>query len=118
MEIARNGISIIADLKLTKKITTALEEICSKIKLPSVEIRGIMEITNNKSNGVEIIKKDSTMDITYLGAPKYRISITSENFKAAEKSLKPIIEEIKTDIEKKKGLFKFTREDSKKTREN
>ena len=25
---------------------------------------------------------------------------------------------IKTDIEKKKGLFKFTREDSKKTREN
>ena len=57
MEIARNGISILADLKLTKKITTAIEEICSKIKLPSVEIRGIMEITNNKSDGVEIIKK-------------------------------------------------------------
>ena len=126
MEIARNGISIIADLKLTKKITTSIEEICSKIKLPSVEIRGIMEITSDKSNGVEIIKKtlldvikkDSTMDITYLGAPKYRISITSEDFKSAEKSLKPIIEEIQTNIEKKKGLFKFTREDSKKTREN
>ena len=71
MEIARNGISIVADLKLTKKITTSIEEICSKIKLPSVEIRGIMEITSDKSNGVEIIKKtlldiikkDSTMDI-------------------------------------------------------
>ena len=126
MEITRNGISIITDLKLTKKITTVIEEICSKIKLPSVEIRGIMEITSNKSNGVEIIKKtlldiikkDSTMDITYLGAPKYRISITSEDFKSAEKSLKPIIEEIQINIEKKKGLFKFTREDSKKTREN
>ena len=126
MEIARNGISIVTDLKLTKKITTSIEEICSKIKLPSVEIRGIMEITNNKSDGVEIIKKtlldvikkDSTMDITYLGAPKYRISITSEDFKSAEKSLKPIIEEIQTNIEKKKGSFKFTREDSKKTREN
>jgi translation initiation factor 2 subunit 1 len=126
MEIARNGISIIADLKLTKKITTSIEEICSKIKLPSVEIRGIMEITSDKSNGVEIIKKtlldiikkDSAMNITYLGAPKYRISITSEDFKSAEKSLKPIIEEIQTNIEKKKGLFKFTREDSKKTREN
>ena len=57
MEIARNGISIITDLKLTKKITTSIEEICSKIKLPSVEIRGIMEITSDKSNGVEIIKK-------------------------------------------------------------
>ena len=126
MEIARNGITIVTDLKLTKKITTSIEEICSKIKLPSVEIRGIMEITSDKSNGVEIIKKtlldvikkDSTMDITYLGAPKYRISITSEDFKSAEKSLKPIIEEIQTNIEKKKGLFKFTREDSKKTREN
>ena len=126
MEIARNGISIVTDLKLTKKITTSIEEICSKIKLPSVQIRGIMEITSDKSDGVEIIKKtlldaikkDSTMDITYLGAPKYRISITSEDFKSAEKSLKPIIEEIQTNIEKKKGSFKFTREDSKKTREN
>ena len=126
MEIARNGIDVIKELKLAKKTTSVIEEICSKIKLPSVEIRGIMEITNNKSDGVEIIKKtlldiikkDSTMDITYLGAPKYRISITSEDFKSAEKSLKPIIEEIQTNIEKKKGLFKFTREDSKKTREN
>jgi len=126
MEIARNGIDVIKELKLAKKTVAAVEEICSKIKLPSVEIRGIMEITNNKSDGVEIIKKtlldvikkDSAMDITYLGAPKYRISITSEDFKSAEKSLKPIIEEIQTNIEKKKGSFKFTREDSKKTREN
>jgi translation initiation factor 2 subunit 1 len=126
MAITRNGINIVTDLKFTKKITTAIEEICSKIKLPSVEIRGTMEITSDKSNGVEIIKKtlldiikkDSAMNITYLGAPKYRISITSEDFKSAEKSLKPIIEEIQTNIEKKKGLFKFTREDSKKTREN
>ncbi len=126
MEIARNGISVITDLKLTKKITTAIEEICLKIKVPSVEIRGIMEITNNSSDGVEIIKKilldtikkESTMDITYLGAPKYRISITAEDFKSAEKSLKPILEEIQTNIEKKKGLFKFTREESKKSREN
>ena len=126
MEIARNGIVAVKELKFTKKTSTTIEEICSKIKLPSVEIRGIMEITNNKSDGVEIIKKtlldvikkDSTLDITYLGAPKYRISITSEDFKSAEKSLKPIIQEIQTNIEKKKGSFKFTREDSKKTREN
>ena len=126
IEIGRNGIESVKDLKFAKKTIPVIEEICSKIKLPSVEIRGIMEITNNKSNGVEIIKKilldvlkkDSTIDITYLGAPKYRLSITSENFKAAEKSLKPIISEIQASIEKKKGSFKFTREESKKTREN
>ena len=124
--IGRNGIESVKELKLTKKTATIIEDICSKIKLPSVEIRGIMEITNTKSDGVEIIKKtlldvikkDSTIDITYLGAPKYRLSITSEDFKSAEKLLKPIIEEIETNIEKKKGSFKFTREDSKKTRDN
>ena len=126
VEIGRNGIGSVKELKLAKKTATVIEEICSKIKLPSVEIRGIMEITSNKSDGVEIIKKilldvikkDPTIDITYLGAPKYRLSITSENFKSAEKSLKPIITEIQTNIEKKKGSFEFIREESKKTRED
>ncbi len=126
INIGRNGIESVKELKLAKKTAVAIEEICSKIKLPSVEIRGIMEITNDKSDGVEIIKKilidvlkkDSTIDITYLGAPKYRLSITSDNFKSAEKLLKPIIAEIQANIEKKKGVFKFTREESKKTREN
>ncbi|MHA7733066.1 translation initiation factor IF-2 subunit alpha [Nitrosopumilus sp. S6] len=126
IEIGRNGINSVKELKIPKKTATVIEEICSKIKLPSVEIRGIMEITNSKSDGIEIIKKtlldelkkDSTIDITYLGAPKYRLSITSEDFKSAEKSLKPIIADIQSNIEKKKGSFKFTREESKKTREN
>ena len=125
VEIARNGIESAKKLKLSKKTSDAIVEVCSRIKLPSVEIRGVMEITNDKSDGVEIIKKtlldvlkkDSTIDITYLGAPKYRLSITSENFKSAEKSLKPIIAEIQAGIEKKKGSFTFTREESKKTRE-
>jgi len=126
IEIGRNGIESVKELKLAKKTASVIEEICSKIKLPSVEIRGIMEITSEKSDGVEIIKKvllevlkkDPTIDITYLGAPKYRLSVTSEDFKSAEKSLKPIIEEIQTNIEKKKGSFKFTREESKKMRDN
>ena len=126
ISIGRNGIESVKELKIAKKTATVIEEICSKIKLPSVEIRGIMEITSSKSDGVEIIKKtlldvikkDSTIDITYLGAPKYRLSITSEDFKSAEKLLKPIVEEIENNITKKKGSFKFTREDSKKTREN
>lgn len=124
-EIARNGISLVNDLKIAKKTLTAIEEVSSKIKLPSVEIRGIMEITNSKSNGVEIIRdtlmgasKKSNIEITYLGAPKYRISVTSKDFKSAEKELKPLIDDIQHSIEKKKGTFKFTREESKKTRED
>ena len=124
IEIGRNGIDSIEEIKISKKIVKPLEEICSKIKLPSVEIRGIMEITNPNSNGIEIIKKnlleciekDSRINITYLGAPKYRLSIKAEDFKTAEKILKPIIDDINSSFTKKKGSFKFSREDSKKTR--
>ena len=124
VDIARNGIESTKELKISKKISKPLQEICTKIKLPSVEIRGIMEITNSNSNGIEIIKenlikilnKDSKIDITYLGAPKYRLSVIAEDFKSAEKILKPIVEEIELSITKKKGTFKFSREESKKTR--
>ncbi len=126
ISIGRNRMESVAELKIPAKTSKVIEDICSKIKLPSVEIRGIMEITNSKPNGVDIIKKvlldalakDTTVDITYLGAPKYRLSITSEDFKSAEKLLKPIIEDVERSIQKKKGSFKFTREESKKTREN
>ena len=128
MDIAINGVSAISDLKLSKKIVSALEEISSKMKLPSVEIRGVLEISNKMPDGVEIIKnalldvmkdeKGKNIQITYLGAPKYRLSVTAQDFKSAEKIMKPVLEEIQQSIEKKKGSFKFTREESKKTREN
>ena len=126
LEIARKGVSEISDLKLQKKILSAIQEVSSKIRLPSVEIRGILELTSSRADGVEIIKnvlvdvmkkeRDGKIEITYLGAPKYRLSVTSKDFKSAEKEMKPIVTEIQQSIEKKKGTFKFTREESKKTR--
>jgi len=126
MEIATKGVAVVNSLKIPKKTLAVIEEVCSKIKLPSVEVRGVMEITNPSSNGVEIIKKtlqaaskdhdDVKIEITYLGAPKYRLGITAPDFKAAEKAIKPIIADIQHGIEKKKGTFRFEREESKKTR--
>ena len=57
LNIAIKGNDEIIDLKLQKKVLTSIEDICSKMKLPSVELRGILEISNNQSNGVELIKK-------------------------------------------------------------
>jgi len=128
MDIARNGISVIKELKVPKKAVSALEEISSKMKLPSVEIRGVLEISNKLSDGVEIIKNtllnvmkednSKNIQITYLGAPKYRLAVIAQDFKLAEKIMKPVLEDIQHDIEKKKGTFKFTREESKKIRES
>ena len=126
VDIATNGIKVFGDLKLPKKTLDVIEEVSMKIKLPSVEIRGILELVDNSSNGVETIKNSlqgfektnqDNVKILYIGAPKYRISVTASDFKSAEKTLKPILEYIQKNIEKNKGSFKFTREESKKTGE-
>ena len=126
VDIARNGIKVFSDLKLPKKTLDIIEEVSIKIKLPSVEIRGILELTDNSSNGVENIRNSlqgfenadqNGVKILYVGAPKYRISVTASDFKSAEKTLKPILEDIEKNIGKNKGVFKFTREESRKTGE-
>ena len=121
LNIAIKGNTEIDDLKLQKKVLTTIEDICSKMKLPSVELRGILEISNNQSNGIELIQKTlseaenadaAKIEITYLGAPKYRLSLISQDFKSAEKSLKPILEKIEKDVKKQNGIYNFTREES------
>jgi len=124
VDVAANGIKVFSDLKLPKKTLDVIEEVSMKIKLPSVEIRGILELVDSSSNGVETIKSSlqgfentdqNSIKILYIGAPKYRISVTAPDFKSAEKTLKPILEDMQKNIEKNKGSFKFTREESRKT---
>jgi len=124
-EVSAKGISILDNLGISPKALAVIAELGSKIQVPHVEIRGIFELTCNKSNGVEIIKHALTdfitnkkeIAVTYIGAPKYRITLTAPNFKEAEKELKPILSSVQDAIEKNGGTFKFTREESKKTRE-
>jgi len=125
-EIVSKGIGVLDGLNLSKKVISVIEEISSKIQVPHVEIRGVLELTCTKSDGVEIIKKslleaienkDAAVEMTYIGAPKYRLTISAQNFKTAEKALKPVLSTIQASIEKKGGTFKFTREESKKTHE-
>jgi translation initiation factor 2 subunit 1 len=126
LDVVTKGIAVIDELKLPKKTLSAIEEASTKIKPPSVEIRGICELSCNKPDGVEIIKNailDSIGDhapninVTYIGAPKYRISVKGPDFKTAERILKPVLDKIQKTIEKNTGTFNFAREESKKTRE-
>ena len=125
VEIGTKNISVIDDLAISEKIKKTIGELSKKIKLPTVEIRGILEMTNNKPDGIEIIRKilldaikesqNEKIEILYLGAPKYRLSIIAPDFKTAEKTLKPILEKIEKNTSKQNGTFKFSREESKKT---
>ncbi len=125
-EVAAKGVSVLDGLSIPEKGVSAIAELSSKMQIPHVEIRGVLELTSTKPDGMEIIKrsltsamdnKKVTVSITYMGAPRYRLAISAQNFKDAEKELKPILASIEQSIHKSSGTFKFTREESKKTRE-
>jgi translation initiation factor 2 subunit 1 len=125
--VAIKGTDVLSSLELKPEVIEAIEVESKKIQIPHIEVRAVLDIMV-KGDGIDIIKNilgsvdgsknNSKIDITYVGAPKYRITVTAENFKIAEKVLNQAIEKIKTNIEKNSGTFKFTREESKKTHTN
>jgi translation initiation factor 2 subunit 1 len=125
--VATKGIEDAASkLGFVEEVLKAIVEESSKIRIPQNEIRGIMEISSKKPDGIEIIKNvlidagegtktnPSTISIAYIGAPRYRIAVKAESFKMAEKAMSRAIEKIQKGIEKNHGSFNFTREKSKK----
>ena len=124
-EVARKGQEVLQKLELSEEIKKAIEEESNKIQVPTVEVRGVMEISSKKPDGIEAIKGTlagvesskggAKTEVTYIGAPRYRIIVTAENFKVAEKSMNGAVEKIRAGIEKQHGTFTFVREESKKT---
>jgi translation initiation factor 2 subunit 1 len=125
--VATKGVGdAVNKLGLDGEVIKAIEEESNKIRIPQSEIRGTMEISSKKPDGIEIIKSvlidaeegtktnPSAISITYIGAPRYRIAVKAENFKIAEKAMSRAIEKIQKGIEKNQGNFNFIREKSKK----
>lgn len=126
--VAIKGPEVLSNLGLKTEVIEAIEHESKKIQIPHIEVRAVLEIIVKKGNGIDIIKSiltsvegsknNAKIFVTYIGAPKYRLTVTAENFKIAEKVLNQVIEKIKNNIEKNGGSFKFTREESKKTHHN
>ena len=123
--VSRKGLDAVQNIDLSPEIKKAIEEVSKRIPIPVVEISGIMEITSKKPDGIEIIrttlanvegsKGAANSTITYIGAPRYRIVVTAENFKVAEKFMNNTVEKLRANIEKQRGTFNFVRQDSKKS---
>jgi translation initiation factor 2 subunit 1 len=123
--VSRKGLDAIQNIDLSPEIKKAMEEASKRIPIPLVEISGIMEITLKTPDGIEIIKNTlanaegskggASSIVTYIGAPRYRIVVTAENFKIAEKYMNSTVEKTRANIEKQHGTFSFVRNDSKKS---
>jgi translation initiation factor 2 subunit 1 len=108
---------------LDKKWVAAITDVAKEnIELPSVAIDGILEIACPVSDGIDHIKKalavglestEGQLTIHYIGAPRYKISVTAEDYKTAEQSLKDSVDSISSSIEKCGGSASFKRKEEK-----
>jgi translation initiation factor 2 subunit 1 len=121
-EAAINGEEAFEGMAISKKLAAKIADIAQEnIKLPFVDIAGYVDLTSNSPDGIDIIKKslksatkikkddDVRIDVTYTGAPRYRIKVIAPDYKTAEAVLKKAAEKAIDYIEKKEGKGIFHR---------
>jgi len=94
--------------KLDPKTAKLVEEVVKeKIKPKQVTIEGVFTISTFVENGVELVRESlikardaAKGDIRYLGAGNYKISVTAEEFKDAEKLLKAATDSMEASLKK------------------
>ncbi len=57
--------------------------------------------------------EEGDIKIHYVGAPRYKITVTSEDYKTAELEMKGSVERIASSIEKHSGSASFKRKEEK-----
>ena len=120
---AKNGEKGLAAAGLSEKEAKAVADIAAdKIVPPKYEVGALVEVSSRSPEGIEQVKRtlmaaanapSAVVHITYAGAPRYRVRITADDYKQAEKALDGVIEKIKDGVGKH-DTFSFKREISRK----
>jgi translation initiation factor 2 subunit 1 len=120
---ARKGPEGIAAAGLTEREAGAVAEIAEeKIVPPKYEVGALVEVSSRSPEGIEQVKKTllaavssstAKVHIAYAGAPHYRVRITADDYKQAEKAMDAVLEKIKDGVGKH-DAFSFKREISRK----
>ncbi|TRZ55054.1 translation initiation factor IF-2 subunit alpha [archaeon] len=98
---------------IPEKYVKVIKAVAEKVmELKEIEIRGMLELRSYAPDGVERIKNilaeaAKKMEVKYISAPKYLISIKSKDIKTAEKKLETMADEIIRQVEKADGEGKF-----------
>ncbi len=106
-----------------KWIEPLLEEVRKHIKIKKVKIQGIIYLLSLAPDGVERIKRalmeplsslelnsDTKIRVYAIGAPKYRVEVTSTDYKKAEKVLQRYIRQLEKLTKSMNMEFSFERE--------
>jgi translation initiation factor 2 subunit 1 len=88
-----------------------------KVKEKKVTVKAELDLHCDSENGIEKIKKvlsikKDKLEIKYLGAPSYMISVEDKDYKEANKKIKEVLDEIQKRA-KSEGCFLEIKQDKK-----
>lgn len=121
---SKKGEKALASLEISPPIVKEIVEAAKeKISAPRYEVGAIVEITSKASDGIQQIKEaleeatsassTAEINVTYVGAPRYRLRVTADDYKQADKVMNSVLERIQQGIGKH-GTFSSKREMSRK----
>ncbi|MCL7476184.1 MAG: translation initiation factor IF-2 subunit alpha [Methanosarcinales archaeon] len=126
-EAMRDGPEPLIEAGVDEKYARTISKIgTDNIKIPHVEISGYVDLTCPLPDGVDVINKsllaaakiktpqDVTVDVSYVGAPRYRIHVIAPDYKKAESVLKSSADAAITIVKKSKGTGLFNRHNEAK----
>jgi len=122
-ESSRQGVEALTKIGVPEEIAQPLAEIAKERIHPSlVEVKGELQLTSTKPDGVNQIRKalqtaqksstpkTSKIHIYTVAAPKYLLKVEAENYKEAESVLQKAVDAAIRTITKSGGEGTFKRE--------
>lgn len=120
---AKEGVEVFTEIGVPQELAATLAGIAKeRVRTPMVRVKGIVELSCMKSNGVEVIKEafrkageskkfgDVNLRSYVMAAPKYRIEVMAGDYKRAETVLHSLAEKIVSSVVDAGGKGSFERE--------
>jgi translation initiation factor 2 subunit 1 len=123
-QAAIHGPDTLAETDLTDEEVDAIVDTAREnVSVPYVTVTGYVDLTSPNSDGVEDVRgaleaaegdgevpDEVDLEVTYVGAPEYRIRVQAPNYKTAEAELEASAERAREAIEGAGGEGDFHRE--------
>jgi len=103
-----------------KWVDTFMEVAKENVAAPMVQIDGILEMSSTAPNGMEFVKEallaglaaadGSSVDITCVGCPKYRVVVNAAEYKEAEEIMRTVTNTAIAALESNNGVAVLKRE--------
>ena len=114
---SEEGAETLTEEGISDEWADAITEVAVKnIQPPEVHISGYVDIKNYNPDGVDVIREAlmaaeaENIEVQCVGAPRYRITVTSTDYLVAEKQLKEAAEKAIAIVEEADGVGEFLRE--------